>query len=61
MMNYELRLLQDELIGLINSHDNLPWEARRLVVEAVLCLIEKKADEAITREISEEGENAKNI
>ena len=60
-MDYELRLFQDELIDLTNSHKDLPWEARRLVVASVLGLIEKKADDEIKAQIMEEGENAESI
>lgn len=50
-MDYELRLLQDELIELLNDHEALPWEAKRLVMASVLCLVEKKADEEIQKQI----------
>ena len=49
-----------ELIEVINKYD-LPWEVRRIVVENVLYMTEKKADEAIMQEIGEEGENAKSL
>lgn len=56
-MDYELRQLQDELIDLLNGHEALPWEAKRLVVASVLGLVEKKADEAIQLQIPMIKEN----
>ena len=58
-MDTEIRLFFHELIDLVNKHD-LPWEVRRLVLENVLYMTEKKADEAIRMQ-SEEGENAESI
>lgn len=64
-MDYELRQLQDELIELVNGHEALPWEAKRLVVDSVLNLVEKKADEEIRKQITmyenKEDANAKGI
>ena len=64
-MDYELRQLQDGLIDLINSYEALPWEAKRLVVDSVLNLVEKKADEEIRKQIvmyeHKEDANAKGI
>ena len=59
-MSYELRQLQDELIDILNGHEDLPWESKRLVVECVLHLVEKKADEAIKQELME-GEQCRSL
>lgn len=59
-MNKDIRNMFYELIEVINKYD-LPWEVRRIVVENVLYMTEKKADEAIMQEIGEEGENAKSL
>ena len=58
-MNFRLRLFQDNIIDIVNQFNDLPFEGRRLVLESVMHLIEKKADEAIV--IEREEENAKNI
>ena len=68
-MNRQVRALYHDLIDLVNSYSDLPWEVRRVVLENVQYMTEKKADEAIrseeieidSLEIGEEGENAENI
>ena len=45
-----MRLFQDNVIDLANEFDDLPFEGRRLVLESVMHLLEKKADEAIVTE-----------
>jgi len=67
-MDREVRALYHDLIELVNSYSDLPWEVRRVVIENVQYMTEKKADEAIrnedieidTLEIDEEGEQCKN-
>ena len=59
-MNTKMRQLFYDLIDLVNKYD-LPWEVRRVVIENVLYMTEKKADEAIQQELKEEGENAESI
>ena len=59
-MDTEIRNFFHELIDLVNKY-NLPWEVRRLVLENVTNMVEKKADEAIRQQSIEEGENAESI
>ena len=49
-MNFRLRLFQDNIIDIVNQFDDLPYEGKRLVLESVGHLLEKKADEAIVKE-----------
>ena len=52
----------DEVVDLVNKYDDVPMEARRLVLESVMHIAEKSADKAIIAEREEEEENnAKNI
>lgn len=68
-MNRQVRALYHDLIDLVNGYSDLPWEVRRVVIENVQYMIEKKADEAIrnenieieTLEIGEEGGQCKNL
>lgn len=48
-MDRKVRAFYHDLIDLVNAHD-LPWEVRRVVLENVLLMTEKKADEAIMNE-----------
>lgn len=67
-INRSARSFYHDLIDLVNTYDVLPWEVRRVVIENVQLMTEKKADEAIrnedieidTIEIGEEGEQCKN-
>jgi hypothetical protein len=67
-INRSARSFYHDLIDLVNQYDVLPWEVRRVVIENVQLMTEKKADEAIrnedieidTIEIGEEGEQCKN-
>ena len=54
-MDKQIRILFHELIDLVNKYD-LPWEVRRIVLENVLYMTEKKADAAIELQIKEEEE-----
>lgn len=58
-MNAEIRNMFYELLEVVNKHE-LPWEVRRVVLENVLYMTEKKADEAIMFE-TQEGEQCKNL
>lgn len=68
-MDRQVRALYHDLIDLVNGYTELPWEVRRVVIENVQYMTEKKADEAIrnedieidTLEIGEEGEQCKNL
>ena len=54
-MDSAIRNFFFELLEVVNKQD-LPWEVRRIVLENVLYMTEKKADEAITLEGLEEEE-----
>lgn len=49
-MDRLVRSLYHDLIEVINIYDSLPWEVRRVVIENVGYMVEKKADEAIRNE-----------
>lgn len=49
-VNRNVRALYHDLIDLLNSYSDLPWEVRRVVIENVQYMAEKKADEAIRNE-----------
>lgn len=67
-MDRQVRAFYHDLIELVNSYAVLPWEVRRVVLENVQYMTEKKADEAIrnedieidTLDIGEEGAICKN-
>ncbi len=67
-MDRQIRALYHDLVDLVNSYYDLPWEIRRMTLENVLFMTEKKADEAIkneditidTLEIGGEGKTCKN-
>ena len=67
-MDRQIRALYHDLVDMVNSYSDLPWEVRRMTLENVLFMTEKKADEAIrnedimidTLEIGGEGEQCKN-
>ena len=54
MRNLELRQFQDELNDLVNSHPELPWEARLLAIQLTASEVHKLADKAIIAEMEEE-------
>ena len=49
-MNKEIRAFEDNIISFVNSSE-LPIEVKRLVVQNLLNLVTKKADEVILAEI----------
>lgn len=59
-MNYKLRKFQDDLVDLVNSYSDLPWEARLVVLELVVTNVQKVSDETIIAEMSEKEEQCKN-
>ena len=59
LMNYRLRKFQDDLVDLINSYDDLPWEARLLALELIAGNVQKQADMAIMSEMSEKEEQCR--
>ena len=61
-MNYRIRLFQDNIIDVTNQFSDVPLEARRLVLESVMHLVERESDKAIMGEReSMEAENAESI
>ena len=60
-MNFRLRLFQDNIIDVVNQFDDLPFEGRRLVLESVMHLVEKKADEAILIEREESNGTSESL
>ena len=56
-MNEQIRLLEDTIIETLNSYEQVPIEAKRLVLREIYLIVEQKANEAIIQEV----ENAKNI
>ena len=59
LMNYRLRKFQDDLVDLINSYDDLPWEARLLALELIAGNVQKQADMAVMSEMSEKEEQCR--
>ena len=59
-MNIAIRNFFHELIDLVNQQD-LPWEVRRMVLENVLYMTEKRADDEIRLEAQEAEECKKPI
>lgn len=53
-MNTKIRKFQDDLVELVNSYDDIPWEARLVVLELVTSNVQKIADNAIIEELSKE-------
>lgn len=61
-MDFRIRLFLDTIIDTVNQFSDIPLEARRLVLESAMKLVEKKADEAIVAQREAmEAENAENI
>ena len=54
MTNSEMRQFFEDLISVINAHDNVPIEAKRLALFSALQLVERQANEAIDMEQKEE-------
>lgn len=62
MMDFRIRLFQDNIVSLVNEFQDIPFEARRLVLESVAHLVERKADEAIVTQREEmEAKDAESI
>lgn len=49
--NNDVRTLYIDLIDKVNEYNNIPWEVRRITLEAVLSKVEKQADNSIKEEI----------
>jgi hypothetical protein len=61
-MDFRIRLFLDTIIDAVNQFNDIPLEARRLVLESAMKLVEKKADEAIVAQrTSMEEENAEGV
>ena len=56
-MNEQIRLLEDTIIETLNSYEQVPIEAKRLVLKEIYLIVEQKANEIIKLE----GKNAENI
>lgn len=50
MMNYRIRLFLDTIIDTVNQFSDIPLEARRLVLESAMHIVEREADKAIIEE-----------
>lgn len=62
-MNYKIRLLQDTIIDVVNQFNDVPLEAKRLVLESIMHIVEKAADKAIFTEsdVNTEVQDAEDI
>ena len=58
-MNTKIRLLEDQIVALLNGSD-VPIEAKRLILADIQNLVTKKADQVIRQEIkAQKGEQEK--
>ena len=60
MTNSDLRQFFEEIITVINSHSDIPIEAKRLALFSAFQLVERQANEAILLE-QKEAADAKGI
>ena len=61
-MDFRIRLFLDSIIDTVNQFNDIPLEARRLVLESAMHIVEKAADKAIaTERESMEEENAESV
>lgn len=61
-MNFRIRLFLDTIIDTVNQFNDIPLEARRLVLESAMRIVEKASDNAIaTERESMEEENAESV
>ena len=61
-MDFRIRLFLDTIVDTVNQFDDIPLEARRLVLESAMHIVEKAADKAIAKErASMEEENAEGV
>lgn len=49
-MNEQIRLLEETLIATLNTFENVPIEAKRLILKEIYSMVEAKADEIISEE-----------
>ena len=55
-MNTKIRLLEDQIVALLNGSD-VPIEAKRLILADIQNLVTKKADQVIKQEIQAQRED----
>lgn len=61
-MDFRIRLFLDTIVDTVNQFNDIPLEARRLVLESAMHIVEKAADKAIAKEReSMEGHNAEGV
>ena len=60
-MDLRIRLFLDTIIADVNAFDDIPLEARRLVLESAMHLVEKASDKAIAEQSKQEAQNAESI
>lgn len=61
-MDFRIRLFLDTIVDTVNQFDDIPLEARRLVLESAMHLVEKASDKAIAKQReSMEEENAEGV
>lgn len=61
-MDFRIRLFLDMVIDLVNEFGDIPLEARRLVLESAMKIVEKRSDEAIVEQRTQmEAGNAENV
>lgn len=61
-MNFRIRLFLDTIIDTVNQFNDIPLEARRLVLESAMRIVEKASDNAIaTERESMEEQNAESV
>jgi hypothetical protein len=61
-MDFRIRLFLDTIIDTVNQFNDIPLEARRLVLESAMHIVKKAADKAkATERESMEEENAESV
>lgn len=60
-MDLRIRLFLDTIIADVNAFDDIPLEARRLVLESAMHLVEKASDKAIAEQSRQEAHDAENL
>ena len=56
-MDAQIRLLEDTIIETLNSYENIPIEAKRLLLKEIYLLVEQKANQMILEERSKDAES----
>ena len=51
-MNLKIRMLEENIVAILNDSD-IPIEAKRLVLQNILNVVENNANEIIKRELSQ--------